>query len=90
VQVGEARDDLALAAANGTLLGVGDDALVVVDRHAYADARGLVDLVRLARFHRDLREQLLDEAGDAHLAPAALPRRHLLLHDRDLVLDATG
>jgi len=84
-QVGEARDDLALAGADGTLLGVREQALVVVDGDAHAHARGLVDLVRAARLEGELGDDLLDEERYADLAHAAIEHRHLLLHDGDLV-----
>src|SRR6266581_1782053 len=87
VEVGQARHDLALAQADGALLGVGEQALVVVDGDAHAHARGLVDLVRAARLEGQVRDDLLHEVGNAHRRRLALEDRHLLLHDRDLVLD---
>src|SRR6185436_12559596 len=60
-EVRQARDDLLLARPERALLGVRDERLVVVDGDAHAHARGLIDLVRGARLHRHLRDDLLQE-----------------------------
>src|SRR5262245_13712761 len=86
-EVRQARDDLGLAGLERTLLRVRDERLVVVDGDAYAHARRLVDLVRGARLHGELREDLLQELRDARRQLGAVDARRLLLDDRDLFVE---
>ncbi len=87
MQIADARHDLVLLAAQRALLGITDQALVVVDRDAHADAGGLIDLVGLARLEGQVAEDLLQEARHFDLAAALMGRRRFLLHDGDLVVD---
>src|ERR1044072_7305625 len=50
-QGAQPRDDLRLPRPQCTLLGVGDERLVVVDGDTHAHARRLIDLVRGPRLH---------------------------------------
>src|SRR5258706_3007364 len=87
MHVAHARHDLDLLQAQRPLFRVPDQAFVIVDRHAHAHARGLVDLVRFARLERQVAENLLDELRHLDLVAPLAHGGGLLLHDRHLVLD---
>jgi hypothetical protein len=82
--MGETRAGRSVAEPQRAPLGRRDQGLVVRDRRAHRHARALVHVGALARLQRQLRQDLLDEAGHVHTDARVGELAPLLVHHVDL------
>ena len=89
VDVGDARDDVALTCLNRAPLRVRHDVLENGDRHPLGNPGALVDTLVVPRFECDALDHLGDEVRNAHFSGATRGPR-FLVRDHHAELDGLG